>query len=396
MRAGVGRYAVPLTRIGAALWAATVVAVLFRAATWESVGAVITRTGPVLGFAVAITMVADVAFRSGVFTSIAEGLARHSGGRRWVLFAAVIGLAVVCTAFLSLDTTAVLLTPIVILLAQHTRSAALPFALATVWLANTASLTLPVSNLTNLLASHELGSPSPATWLRTFALPSLVAIGVTCLALAVVSRRHLRGNYRLEERSETPDRTLWWVAAITMVALLPALLLPVAPWIPATAAAVVLLVAAAARREQQATDWHAPWRDVPWGLVVFASGLFVAADAIEQGILVHLAIPDLGEGAGAAFAASGIALVAANLLDNLPAYLLLEPLTTSHLALKAVLVGVNVGPLITPWASLATLLWHRQLSALGVEVPWKRYIAMGAVLAPLAVAATTATLLLVS
>jgi arsenical pump membrane protein len=270
----------------------------------------------------------------------------------------------------------------------------MPFALAAVWLANTASLTLPVSNLTNLLASHELGHPSPVTWLRSFGLPSLVAIAVTCAALALIARRHVRGRYRLEERSATPDRALWWVAATTVGALLPALLLPVAPWIPATVAAVVLLVAAATRRNVDATSWRAPWRDVPWGLVVFASGLFVAADAIEQGVLKHLDIPDLGEGAGAAFAASGVALIAANVLDNLPAYLLLEPLTTSDLALKAVLVGVNVGPLVTPWASLATLLWHRQLSALGVEVPWKRYMAWGAVLAPIAVAATTGALLL--
>jgi len=387
---------VPLTRIGAALWAATLVAVVLGAASGESVVDVLVRTAPVLGFAVAITIVADVAFRSGLFTSLSEGLARHLGGRRWALFAAVIGLAVVCTSFLSLDTTAVLLTPIVVLLAQHTGSAAMPFALATVWLANTASLTLPVSNLTNLLASNELGSPSPWEWLRMFALPSATAIAVTCGALALVARRHVRGRYTLGEITPTPDRALWWITAITVGALLPALLLHVPPWIPATVAAVILLVAAAARRGVKATEWRAPWRDVPWGLVVFASGLFVGADAIEQGVLVHISTPDLGEGAAGVLAASGIAMLAANLLDNLPAYLLLEPLTTSELGLKAVLVGVNVGPLITPWASLATLLWHRQLSALGVEVPWKRYIAWGAVLAPVAVGATTGALLLVS
>jgi len=98
----------------------------------------------------------------------------------------------------------------------------------------------------------------------------------------------------------------------------------------------------------------------------------------------------------AAFAAAGAGLVGANVLDNLPAYLLLEPLARTDLALKAVLVGVNVGPLITPWASLATLLWHRQLGALGVEVSWKRYIGWGAVVAPVAVAAATATLLIAS
>ncbi|MGC4174726.1 SLC13 family permease [Demequina sp.] len=386
----------PLTRIGAALWTATLISVLLGATSGESVLEVLTRTAPVLGFAVAITMVADVAFRSGVFTSLAEWLARVAGHRRWVLFGGVMALAVVCTAFLSLDTTAVLLTPIVVLLAQHTRSAAMPFALATVWLANTSSLTLPVSNLTNLLASHELGNPSPGEWLRTFALPSLAAVLVTCGALVIVSRRHLRGRYDLEERTPTPDRALWWVTVLTLAALLPALLLPVAPWIPATAAAIALIVAAAARRSLAATQWRAPWRDVPWALVVFASGLFVAADAIEQGVLSRLTVPGPGDGAAAVFAASGIAMVAANLVDNLPAYLILEPLTTSPLALKAVLIGVNVGPLITPWASLATLLWHRQLSALGVEVPWKRYVMWGAVVAPLSVLAATGALLAVS
>lgn len=106
----------------------------------------------------------------------------------------VIALAVVCTTFLSLDTTAVLLTPVLVLLARRTHSAVLPFALATVWIANTASLTLPVSNLTNLLATHRLGEPSPLAWLRVMALPSLAAIAVTAAALAIVGGKSLRGR----------------------------------------------------------------------------------------------------------------------------------------------------------------------------------------------------------
>ncbi len=45
-----------------------------------------------------------------------------------------------------------IVTPVVVVLAQSIGVTPLPFALATVWLANTASLALPVSNLTNLLA----------------------------------------------------------------------------------------------------------------------------------------------------------------------------------------------------------------------------------------------------
>jgi arsenical pump membrane protein len=78
-------------------------------------------------------------------------------------------------------------------------------------------------------------------------------------------------------------------------------------------------------------------------------------------------------------------LVAANVFDNLPAYLALESLTQVDIHLRAMLIGVNVGPLITPWGSLATLLWHRQLSALDVEVSWKRFALWGLALAPAAV-----------
>jgi arsenical pump membrane protein len=48
-------------------------------------------------------------------------------------------------------------------------------------------------------------------------------------------------------------------------------------------------------------------------------------------------------------------------------------------------VGVNAGPLITPWASLATLLWHERLVSMGVHIRWSRYMLLGLVVAPLTV-----------
>jgi Na+/H+ antiporter NhaD/arsenite permease-like protein len=57
--------------------------------------------------------------------------------------------------------------------------------------------------------------------------------------------------------------------------------------------------------------------------------------------------------------------------------------------LAALLIGVNAGPLITPWASLATLLWHSRLQTLGVEVRWSRYLLLGLVAAPLTVVLAT-------
>ena len=57
---------------------------------------------------------------------------------------------------LSLETTAVLLTPVVLALAARLGLPVAPFAYGAVWIANAGSLSLPVSNLTNLLAVNQL------------------------------------------------------------------------------------------------------------------------------------------------------------------------------------------------------------------------------------------------
>jgi arsenical pump membrane protein len=40
---------------------------------------------------------------------------------------------------------------------------------------------------------------------------------------------------------------------------------------------------------------------------------------------------------------------------------------------------VNLGPLVTPWASLATLLWHERLRALNVDIRWGGFALAGVV-----------------
>ena len=60
----------------------------------------------------------------------------------------------------------------------------------------------------------------------------------------------------------------------------------------------------------------------------------------------------------------------------------------------ALLVGVNAGPLITPWASLATLLWLQRCRTAGIVVPWRWLVPAGTVCAVLAVAAGAGALAL--
>jgi arsenical pump membrane protein len=112
----------------------------------------------VLVFLIAITVVAEIADGAGVFDIAGHWAARVGHGRTWLLWLLIVGLSCLSTIVLSLDTTAVLLTPVVIAVARQLQLNPLPFAMTTVWLANTASLLLPVSNLTNLLALHRFSA----------------------------------------------------------------------------------------------------------------------------------------------------------------------------------------------------------------------------------------------
>ncbi|MHA7279283.1 SLC13 family permease [Arthrobacter sp. MDT2-2] len=135
------------------------------------------RIWPILLFVAAMTVATDLLFAAGVFEKIIAASARAAGGRTLVLWLVTVLLAVACTVFFSLDTTAVLLTPLVVLLARRAGLPPLPFAVTIVWLANTASLFLPVSNLTNLLVQEGL-QLSPVQFAGLVVGPALVGVVV--------------------------------------------------------------------------------------------------------------------------------------------------------------------------------------------------------------------------
>ena len=344
------------------------------------------RVWPILLFVVAITVVTELAAEAGLFRVIAERTARWGHGRAWLLWLLVLALAVLSTIFLSLDTTAVLLTPVVVVLARHVGLSPLPFALTTVWIANTASLLLPVSNLTNLLAEHEMGSLGPLGFAGLMALPALIAIGVPAIILFIVFRTSLLQRYIADDPTEPEDRVLLVASAIVVVVLLPLLVSGIPVWMPAVGASIVLGFVFLLRRGAVLR-----FSLVPWQLVLFAGGLFLVVEAAHSlGLSALLAnVSGHGEDLPSLLQLAGTGALGANVLDNLPAYLALEPVAGNPVGLAALLIGVNAGPLITPWASLATLLWHQRLTALGVEISWRRYMLLGAIAAPLTVAAAT-------
>ena len=348
------------------------------------------RVGPILGFVVCITVVAELADGLGVFALLARGTARLARGSVLRLWLLVVLVAVLATAVLSLDTTAVLLTPVVLALAAQLRLDRMLFAFTAVWLANTASLFLPVSNLTNLLALSRLPDPGvPAFFALTW--PAAVACTVvTVIALALFFLRSLRGTYVLGDAPRWEHPRLLWLGVVVCALLGPAFVLGGSVLVVSAIGAAILVVACAIGARELL---H--WRMLPWKLVVGVSVLFVlvqlAHDHGLSDVLGRLA------GTGSSWVdllrLAGLGALGANLLDNLPAYLALEPVALdSPLRLVALLVGVNAGPLITPWASLATLLWAARCRSAGVQVSWGTFALRGLVLVP--VLLVTATLAL--
>lgn len=344
-------------------------------------GELASRTIPILAFVLAMSLVTELVDEAGLFKVLTDRLAAFGRGRVFSLWLLVVAVAAVSTVFLSLDTTAVLVTPVVVLLAVHARIPPLPFALTSIWLANTASLLLPVSNLTNLLAQDRLGL-NPLQFAGLVWAPALVGLLVPVVLLWLAFRRDLRGTYGPQPAHRVGDRLLLRAAAATLLVLLPALVSGVPVQYPALAAAAVLLAVFAWRRPAVLR-----WSMVPWRPLMLTVGLFMLMEALHAHGLTDLlaGVAGAGDSLPALLQLAGVGAGAANAANNLPAYLALEPVAGSPARLAALLIGVNLGPLVSPWASLATLLWHERLRVLNVPIRWGGFALAGLVAVALTV-----------
>lgn len=383
------------------LWTGITVVVVGAYALLTPVSAVVSlaeRIIPILVFLATITIVVNLSAKAGVFTRAARYAARAGGDRPMLLWLLITALAMVCTAFLSLDTTAVLITPLAISLVWAVRADIVPYALIVVWIANIGSLWLPVSNLTNLLSVQSGIIEGTPQYIAETVWPALlgavVAIGFTLMIFRNrISRKHhgaaqgaVQGAmpgavHETAARTPSPPRhPALLPCAVTLMIALPLLATPIPYWLTSSAAALVLFGVFLF------TD-RSPLRVslLPWGAMALALTLVVAVDMLHTlgaEAVVTRALSTEGEVSGL-FALTAGGVVASNVLNNLPAYLLLEPAVTTAPEMVALLIGVNAGPLLTPWASLATLLWADQLRRAGIAVPWKSFIVLGCLLVPL-------------
>jgi len=317
------------------------------------------RLLPVVGFLAAILVLAKLCDDEGLFRAAGVAMARFSAGNPKHLLSMVFVVASATTAILSLDATVVLLTPVVLATARTLAVPARPHAYATAHLSNSASLLLPVSNLTNLLAFSAAG----LTFLHFAAimtLPWLVAIAVEFVLLRWLFKRDLSIAPTQVDESERVDVPVFVlvVLGLTLVGFAVTSLLGHSPAWAALAGATVLAVRALARRDTTVMR-IASAVDAPFLAFVLCLGVVVDAVMLHGLDSAMRDVLPTGNTLPALLGIAAIAAVLSNVVNNLPAVLVMLPLVAaSPAAVLAVLIGVNIGPNLTYVGSLANLLWR--------------------------------------
>jgi arsenical pump membrane protein len=341
--------------------------------------------GPTVGFAAALLVLADGCRRAGLFAYFGAAMAAGARGRPRRLLGLVFVAAAGTTAVLSLDATIVLLTPVVFSTAARLRFSPRPHVYACTHLANSASLLLPVSNLTNLLAFNASGL-SFARFAALMLLPWLVAIAIEWVVLARAFRGEL-GMPRHPRTAEPPTDPPVFALAVLGLTLVGFMV--VEPVWAAVAGALVLAVRGRPSPRELAGAAEP-------GFLVFVLGLgVVVAAASDHGLrdAVDSLIPH-GAGLPALIAIAVLAAVVANLVNNLPATLIMLPAVAAGGAgpVLAMLVGVNVGPNLSYVGSLATLLWRRVMHAHDEPTDIRAFTVLGLSTVPAILVAATAGL----
>ncbi|MGJ5079257.1 arsenic transporter [Bradyrhizobium sp. HKCCYLS3013] len=350
-------------------------------------------------FLIGMMLIAELARREGLFDYLAAYAVEHARGSPQLLFLLVYAVGTLVTVLLSNDATAIVLTPAVYAATRAAGASPLPYLYVCAFIANAASFVLPISNPANLVVFGER-MPHLTEWLRQFTLPSMAAIALTYVALWLTQRRALREE-TLRTDVEKPHLSregrlaAFGIGAIAAV-LLTASALDVQLGLPTFVCGVVTAAAILLVGRQS------PWpviQGISWGVLPLVGGLFVMVEGLSRVGAIGQLSAWLHQGVtssphGTAWAAGLITAVADNIANNLPVGLVAGSVATSdhlpHEVIRAILIGVDLGPNISVTGSLATILWLTALRREKIEVTAWQFLKIGLVATPPALIAALA------
>ncbi len=374
------------------IWAITGAALLvvLGLLPWPDALAAAAKGTDVYFFLIGMMLLAEVARQEGLFDWLAAQAVRHAraSARRLFLIVYIVGTLV--TVLLSNDATAVVLTPAVYAATRAAKVEPLPYLFICAFIANAASFVLPISNPANLVVFGQ-AMPPLSVWLRLFALPSVISIVATYLALRWTQRRALDAAVAKVDGPAALTLTGALAAAGIAVTALVLLAASAMGWdlgLPTFAAGgtVTALILLIGRRSPLPVI-----RDISWSVLPLVAGLFILVEGLNRtGVLPSLArvLREFAAASPRATAAIAgiIVAVASNLANNLPVGLIAATTTQTAQApadvTAAILIGVDLGPNLSVTGSLATILWLIALRREGEGVSAWRFLKLGLVVMP--------------
>ncbi len=355
------------------------------------IGGILRQSGDVLLFLLALMVLSALVDTSGFFDWAATLAARAAHGDARRLLAGIFLLGAVITTLLSLDTTALLLPPLVWALVARAKLPPRPYLFACAFVANIASSALPVANLTNLLAFGALG----VTTARYALIMGPVTLLATLTAFVMLNwtfRKELPSQF---DPAVFPDpldavphlpyfKITLCILALTLLGYFVGPPQGVPLWGVAGIGAASLLIGG--RYLGRVRVRTIALRGVAWSVFPFVIGMFVVIRGVENlglaRLLGHFLAPSTdGASLGALMQTAFGTALGANLINNIPMLLLSLSALNGHggtAPLYGAILGCNLGPNITVVGSLATMLWRSVVQRRGLDISPRELARAGA------------------
>jgi arsenical pump membrane protein len=367
-------------------------------------GRAIAEGSDVYLFLIGMMMLAELAREQGVFDWVSSVAVRGAKGSCSQLFVLIYAVGTVVTIFLSNDATAVVLTPAILAVIRKAKISPLPYLFICAFVANAASLVLPISNPANLVVFHT-GMPPLGQWLVAFGVPSVLSIIATYAVMRVFFSDEL--CRRIEHTIEPVELTAGGKLVLAGLGFVIAVLLTTSAMrkdlgLPTCLASLVITSIVSMKAKSSPITLL---REISWGTILLVAGLFVMVDAIESQGALKLTQEWFARAQTLAPAAAtmliGFAVgVANNLVNNLPLGLIaggtIQAAHVKGLLANAVMIGVDLGPNLSVTGSLATILWLLALRKEKLDVSVWKFLKLGIIAMPIALAAALGGAVLMS
>ncbi len=293
------------------------------------------------------------------------------------LLAGVVVIAGALAAVFTNDVIALAVAPVLLHSCRARGVSPVPFLLALAAATNVGSAATLLGNPQNILVGQALRLPF-ASYSAVALVPTILGLGVVWAVIAAVHRDSLRRPSAGESAPIVPERLFnaWQSGKGLALAagVLVAFLLTDLPreGVALTAAGVVLL----------SRDFHS--REmlglVDWELLVLFVGLFVVNGALQDSGATAAAIARVSEAGVPLARADGLFLGAAvlsNLVSNVPAVMLLLPVTTNVLDGAVLALSSTLAGNLLIVGSIANIIVVEQARREGIAIGWREHARVG-------------------